>query len=52
MGKLGHTSLLRCCIFYQDKYVEKIERGLNKGFSSLCEWFIDNKFQLILGTMK
>ena len=25
------------CIFYQDKDVEKIERVLNKEFSSLCE---------------
>ena len=31
------------CIFYQDKDVEKIEKNLNKEFSSLCEWFIDNK---------
>ena len=31
------------CIFYQDKDVEKTEKILNKEFSSLCEWFIDNK---------
>ena len=31
------------CIFYQDKDVEKIEKVLSKEFSSLCEWFIDNK---------
>ena len=31
------------CIFYQDKDVGKIETVLNKEFSSLCEWFIDNK---------
>ena len=27
------------CIFYQDKNFEKIEKVLNKKFSSLCEWF-------------
>ena len=31
------------CIFYQDKDIETIEKVLNKEFSSLCEWFIDNK---------
>ena len=30
------------CIFYQDKDVAKIERVLNKEFSSFCKWFIDS----------
>ena len=34
------------CIFYQDKNNEKIEKVLNKEFSSLCEWFIDNKLSI------
>ena len=34
------------CIFCQDKDVEKIEKVLNKEFSSLCEWFIDNKLSM------
>ena len=37
------------CIFYQDKDIEKIERVLNKEFSSLCEWFIDNKWSIHFG---
>ena len=40
------------CIFYQDKNVEKIERVLNKEFSSLCEWFIDNKLSIHFGNDK
>ena len=40
------------CIFYQDKDVEKIEKVLNKEFSSLCEWFIDNKLSIHFGDYK
>ena len=40
------------CIFYQDKDVEKIEKNLNKEFSSLCEWFIDNKLSIHFGDDK
>ena len=36
------------CIFYQDKDVEKIEKVLNKEFSSLCEW-LTISYQFILG---
>ena len=39
-------------IFYQDKDVEKIEKVLNKEFSSLCEWFIDNKLSIHFGDYK
>ena len=31
------------CIFYQHEDVKKIENVLSKEFSSLYEWFIDNK---------
>ena len=34
------------CIFYQDNDVDKIEKVSNKEFSSLCEWFIDNKLSI------
>ena len=37
------------CIFYQDKDVEKIEKVLNKEFSSLCEWFIESKLSIHFG---
>ena len=37
------------CIWYQDKDVEKIEKVLNKEFSSLCEWFLDDKLLLHFG---
>ena len=40
------------CIFYQDKDVENIEKVLNKKFSSLCEWFIDNKLPIHFGDDK
>ena len=39
-------------IFYQDKHVEKTEKVLNKEFSSLCEWFIENKFSIHFGDDK
>ena len=34
------------CILYQRQNVEKIENVLNKEFSSLCQWFIDNKLSV------
>ena len=34
------------CIFYQDEDVNKIENVLNKEFSSLCQWFINNKLSI------
>ena len=40
------------CIFYQDKDVQKIEEVLNKEFSSLCEWFVDNKLSIQFGDDK
>ena len=36
------------CIFYQHEGVKKIENALNK-FSSLCQWFIDNKLSIHFG---
>ena len=40
------------CIFYQHKDIKEIERILNKEFSSLCEWFIDNKLSIHFGEDK
>ena len=40
------------CIFYQDKNAEKIEKVFNKEFSSLCEWFTDNKLSIHFGDDK
>ena len=40
------------CIFYQHEDVKKIENVLNKEFSSLCQWFIDNKLSLHFGEDK
>ena len=40
------------CIYYQHRYIQKIENVLNKEFSSLCERFIDNKLSIHLGEDK
>ena len=40
------------CIFYQNEDVKKIENVLNKEFSSLCQWFIDNKLSIHFGEDK
>ena len=34
------------CIYYQHKDMQEIETILNKYFSSLCEWFIDNRLPI------
>ena len=34
------------CIFYQYEDVKKTENVLNREFSSLCQWFIDNKLSI------
>ena len=40
------------CIFYEHEDVRKIENVLNKEFSSLCQWFIDNKLSIHFGEDK
>ena len=40
------------CIFYQHEEAEKIENILIKEFSSLCQWFIDNKLSIHFGEDK
>ena len=34
------------CLVYQHKYVKEIERNLNKNFSNVCDWFVDNKLSI------
>ena len=40
------------CIFYQHENVKNNENVLNKEFSSLCQWFIDNKLSIHFGEDK
>ena len=40
------------CIISQHKNVQDIERQLNKDFSNVCTWFIDNKLSIHLGKEK
>ena len=40
------------CIYFQHRNVQEIEAILNKEFSSLCEWFIDNKLSIHFGEDK
>ena len=40
------------CIFYKYENVKKIENVLNKKFSTLCQWFIDNKLSIHFGEDK
>ena len=37
------------CIYHQYRDIQEIENVLNKEFSSLCEWFIDNKLSIHFG---
>ena len=34
------------CLIFQHKHVTKIEKHLNKDFSNLSEWFLDNKLSI------
>ena len=40
------------CIYYQHRDIQKIENVLNKEFSSLFEWFINNKLSIHFGEDK
>ena len=40
------------CISYQHNYVEETKKVLFKEFSSLCEWFTDNKLSIQFGADK
>ena len=34
------------CLVYQHKDVKEIERKLNKNFSNVCNWFVNNKLSI------
>ena len=40
------------CLIYQHKDVNEIEKILNKNFSDLCDWFLDNKLSIHFGDDK
>ena len=40
------------CLIYTGKDIQKIEEQLNSDFTSLCEWFIDNKLSVHFGEEK
>ena len=40
------------CLVYQHKDVKEIERNLNKNFSNVCDWFVDNKLSIHFGEGK
>ena len=40
------------CLVYQHKDVKEIERNLNKNFSNVCDWFVDNKLSIHFGEDK
>ena len=40
------------CLVFQHKDVKEIEKQLNKDFSNLCEWFLDNKLSIHFGEDK
>ena len=40
------------CLILQDKDVTEIEMALNKNFSMLCDWFINNKLIIHFGKDK
>ena len=35
------------CLIYTGKDINTIEEQLNTDFSSLCDWFVDNKVNLV-----
>ena len=39
-------------LVYQHKEVKEIERNLNKNFSDVCDWFVNNKLSIHLGEGK
>ena len=40
------------CLAYQHRDVKEIGRNLNKNFSDVCDWFVDNKLGIHLGEDK
>ena len=40
------------CLVYQHRDAKAIETKLNKKFSSVCDWFVDNKLSIHFGQDK
>ena len=40
------------CLIFQHKDIHEIEIVLNKNFSTLCDWFVDNKLSIHFGEDK
>ena len=40
------------CLIFQNEDITKIEMALNKNFSMLCDWFVDNKLSIHFGEDK
>ena len=40
------------CLIFQHKDITEIDSALNKSFSMLCDWFVDNKFSIYFGEDK
>ena len=40
------------CLIYTGKHINTIEEQLNTDFSSLCDWFVDNKLSVHFGEEK
>ena len=40
------------CLIFQHKDIREIEAVLNRNFSSLCDWFVDNKLSIHFGEDK
>ena len=40
------------CLLYQRRDVKAIDTKLNKIFSSVCDWFVDNKLSIHFGEDK
>ena len=37
------------CLVYQQNNVGKIEQNLNKNFSNICHWFVENNLSIHFG---
>ena len=40
------------CLVCQHKYINEIEKELNKDFENICNWFLDNKLSIHFGDDK
>ena len=40
------------CLIFQHEDISEIEKILKKNFSSLCDWFVDNKLSIHFGEEK